>query len=111
MDECVSDKLATGSEDEKRLNKAKDAANHKRGQATQARYGPEKRTETSFSSTDQQLFRGEPAHRIICLCVCFLQYCSFSVVSPSLGTLFVLYFFRVRMRSTHASLYLFFADI
>ena len=80
-----------GSEDEKRLKKAKDAANRKRRQTTQARYGPEKRTKTSFSSTDQRLFRGELTYRISCLCVCFLQYCSFSAVSPSLGTLFVLY--------------------
>ena len=91
VDEYVSDELASGSEDEKWLKKAKDAANRKRRQTTQARYGPEKRTKTSLSSTDQQLFRGKPTYRIICLCVCFLRYCLFSVVSSSSGTLFVLY--------------------
>ena len=90
VDEYVSDELASGSEDEKRLKKAKDAANHKRRQATQARHGPEKRTKTSLSSTDQQLFRGEPTYSIIFLC--FLQYCLCSVVSSSSwGTLFILY--------------------
>ena len=93
MDEYVSDELASGSEDEKRLKKAKDAANRKRRQATQTRHGPEKRIKTSLSSTDQQLFRGEPTFSIIylliLLCVCL--FCSFSVVSSSWGTLFALY--------------------
>ena len=43
VDEYVSDELASGSEDEKRLERAKDVANLKRRQATQARQGPEKR--------------------------------------------------------------------
>ena len=84
VDEYVSDELASGSEDEKRLKRAKDTANRKRRQATQARHGPEKRLKTSLSSTDQQLFRGEPMFRIIylliLLCVCFARFLLFLLV-------------------------------
>ena len=65
VDEYVSDKLASGSKHEKRLKRDKDAANRKRRLATQARQGPEKRIKTSLSSTDQQLFHGEPTISII----------------------------------------------
>ena len=88
VDEYASDELASGSEEQ--LKKAKDAAKRKRRQAMQGHHGPEKRTKTSLSSTDQQLFRGEPTYSIIFLC--FLQYCLCSVVSSSSwGTLFILY--------------------
>ena len=84
VDEYVSDELASGSEDEKRLKRAKDTANRKRRQATQARHGPEKRIKTSLSSTDQQLFRGEPTFSIIylliLLCVCFAPFLLFLLV-------------------------------
>ena len=84
VDEYVSDELASGSEDEKRLKRAKDTANRKRRQTTQARHGPEKRIKTSLSSTDQQLFRGEPTFSIIylliLLCVCFARFLSFLLV-------------------------------
>ena len=69
VDEYVSDELVSGSKDEKRLKKAKDAANRKRKQATQARHGPEKRIKTFLPSTDQQLFRGEPTFSIIYLLI------------------------------------------
>ena len=49
MDEYVSDELASGFENEKRLKRAMDAANRKRRQATQARHEPEKRIKTSLS--------------------------------------------------------------
>ena len=71
----------------KRLKSAMDAANRKRSQATQARHGPENRIQTSLSSTDQQLFRGEPTYNMVNVCV----YCSFRVVSSGWGTLFALY--------------------
>ena len=61
VDEYVSDELASGSEDEKRLKKAKEAASRKRRQPTQGRSGPDKRFKGSSTSTDQQLFRGELA--------------------------------------------------
>ena len=81
VDEYVSDELASCSEDEKRLKRAKDTANRKRRLATQARHGPEKRIKTSLSSTGQQLSRGEPTFSIIylliLLCVCECVYCSF----------------------------------
>ena len=52
--------------------------------ATQARHGPEKRIKTSLSSTDQQLFRGEPTFSIIylliLLCVCFARFLLFLLV-------------------------------
>ena len=74
MHEYVSNELASGSWDEKRLKRAKDVANRKRTLPTQARHGPEKRTQISLSSTDQQLFRGEPTFSIIfsliLFCVC-----------------------------------------
>ena len=59
VDEYVSDELASGSEDEKRLKKAKDAASRKRRQPTQGRRGPDKRFKGPSTSNDQQLFRGE----------------------------------------------------
>ena len=92
VNEYVSDELASCSEDEKRLKRAKDKANRKRKLTTQARHGPEKRIKTFLSSTGQQLFRGEPTFSIIylliLLCVCISR---FSVVSSSWGTLFALY--------------------
>ena len=51
VDEHVSDELASGCEDKKRLERAKDAANRKRRLATQARHGPENKIKTSLSST------------------------------------------------------------
>ena len=59
VDEYVSGELASGSEDEKRLKKAKDAASRKRRQSTQGRRGPDKRFKGPSTSNDQQLFRGE----------------------------------------------------
>ena len=61
VDEYVSDELASGSEDEKRLKKAKEAASRKRRQPTQVRSGTDKKVKGSSTSTDQQLFRGELA--------------------------------------------------
>jgi len=61
VDEYFSDELASGSEDEKRLKKAKEAASRKRRQPTQGRTGPDKKFKGSSTSTDQQLFRGELA--------------------------------------------------
>ncbi|CAH3176310.1 unnamed protein product [Porites lobata] len=57
VDEYVSDELASGSEDEKRLKKAKEAASRKRRQPTQGRRGPDKKFKGTSTSTDQQLFR------------------------------------------------------
>ncbi|CAH3137444.1 unnamed protein product, partial [Porites lobata] len=58
VDEYVSDELVSGSEDEKRLKKAKEAASRKRRQPTQRRRGPDKKFKGTSTSTDQQLFRG-----------------------------------------------------
>ena len=43
VDENVSVELASGSEDEKRLKKAKEAAGRKRRKRTQGRRGPDKK--------------------------------------------------------------------
>ena len=61
VDEYVSDELASGSEDEKRLKKAKEASSRKRRQPTQGRSGLDKKFKGSSTSTDQKLFRGELA--------------------------------------------------
>ena len=61
VDEYVSDELASGSEDEKRLKKANEAASRKRRQPTQGRCGPDKKFKGASASMDQQLFRGELA--------------------------------------------------
>ena len=61
VDEYVSDELASGSEDEKRLKKAKEAASRKRRQPTQGRRVPDKKFKGASASMDQQLFRGELA--------------------------------------------------
>ena len=107
VDEYVSDELASGSEDEKRLKRAKDAANLKRRLSTQARQGPGKRIKTSLSQTNQQLFRDEPTfssiYLLFLLFVCVLLiFCCFFYF----GYFVCCLFFRVRMRSTHTSLYL-----
>ena len=56
-----STNMSSGSEDEKRLKKAKEAASRKRRQPTQGRRGPDKKFKGTSTSTDQQLFRGELA--------------------------------------------------
>ena len=61
VDEYVSDELASGSEDEKRLEKAKEAASRKRRQPTQGLCGPDKKFKGTSTSMDQQLFHGELA--------------------------------------------------
>ena len=76
VDEYVSDELASGSEDEKRLKKAKEAASRKRGQPTQGRGGPGKKLKGILTSTDQQLFRGELA----CVLIFFLRSRSFCLI-------------------------------
>ena len=98
VDEHITGELASSSEDEKRLKKAKNAANSKRRQATQALHGPDKRIKASPSSADhdQQLFRGE--FRFV--------FCA-STNIPCFCCVFYLGYFRVDIRSTHASLYLF----
>ena len=58
VDEYVSDELASGSEDEKRLKKAKEAASRKRRQPTQGRRGPDKKFKgTSTSNLQPLIFR------------------------------------------------------
>ena len=61
VDKYVLDKLASGSEDEKRLKKAKEAASKKRRQPTQGRRGPDKNFKGTSTSTDQHPFRVELA--------------------------------------------------
>ena len=95
VDEYVSDELASGSEDEKRLKKAKEAASRKRRQPTQGRRGPDKKFKGTSTSTDQQLFRGELA----CILILFLRSQFLSYLFWS--TLFVLSLVRVHTRSTH----------
>ena len=56
VDEYVSDELASGSEDEKRLKKAKEAPSRKRRQPAQGRSGLDKKFKGASTSTDQQLF-------------------------------------------------------
>ena len=76
VDEYVSDELASGSEDEKRLKKAKEAASRKRGHPTQGRGGPGKKLKGILTSTDQQLFRCELA----CVLIFFLRSLSFCLI-------------------------------
>ena len=61
VDEYVSDELASGSEDEKRLKKAKEPASRKRRQPAQGRSGLDKKFKGTSTLVDQQLFRGELA--------------------------------------------------
>ena len=78
VDEYVSDELASGSEDEKRLKKAKEAASRKRRQPTQGRRGPDKKKKIkgTLISTDQHLFRGELA----CVLIFFLRSLRFCLI-------------------------------
>ena len=61
VDGDVSDELASGSEDEKHLKKAKETARKKRRQPTQGRRGPDKKFKGTSTLTDQHLFCGELA--------------------------------------------------
>ena len=81
VDEYVSDELASGSEDEKCLKKAKEAANRRRRQPTQGCRGPDKKFKGTSTLTDQQLFCSELA--------CFLF--SFWALSVFVGS-FLEYF-------------------
>ena len=58
VDEYVSDDLALGSEDDKRLRRARETVGRKRRQALQHRSDNSKRFRSTLSSSDQQLFRG-----------------------------------------------------
>ena len=70
VDEYVSDALASGSEDEKRLKKASEVASRKRRQPTQGRRGPDKDFDGSVA------FRGELA----CILIFFLRSLSFFLI-------------------------------
>ena len=59
VDEYVSDDLASGSEEDKRLRRARETVGQKRRQALQHRSDHLKRFRTTLSSSDQQLFRGK----------------------------------------------------
>ena len=59
MDEYVSDDLASGSEDDKRLRRARETVGRKRRQAAQLRSEYSKRCRSTLSISDQQLFRGK----------------------------------------------------
>ena len=59
VDEYVSDDLASGSEDDKRLRRARETVGRKRRQALQRRSDNSKRFRSTLSSSDQQLFRGK----------------------------------------------------
>ena len=76
VDEYVSDELASGPDDQKRLKKTKEAASSKRRQPTQGRRGPDKKFKGTLISTDQQLFRGELA----CVLIFFLRSLSFCLI-------------------------------
>ncbi|KAL9967476.1 hypothetical protein ACROYT_G025701 [Oculina patagonica] len=56
--ERLVEELASGSEDEKRLKKAKEAASRKRKQTAEGRRGNEKRFKGPSTSTNLQIFRG-----------------------------------------------------
>ena len=71
----ISDELASGSEGEKRLKRAKEAASWKRKQDTEGRRGSDKKLKGTLSSPDQQLFRGD-----ITLFMHFCIHCVFCVV-------------------------------
>lgn len=76
VDEYVSEELASGSEDEKRLKKAKETATRKRRQPMQGRRGTDKKFKGTLTSTDQQLFGGELTRFFIC----FLRSLSFCLM-------------------------------
>ena len=61
VDECVSDDLASGSEEDKRLRRARGNCWQKRRQALALQHRSDhlKRFRTTLSSSDQQLFRGK----------------------------------------------------
>ena len=59
VDEYVSDDLASGSEEDKRLRRVRETVGQKRRQALQHRSDQLKRFRTTLSSSDQQLFCGK----------------------------------------------------
>ena len=83
VDEYVSDELASGSEDEKRgLKRAKDAANRKRRQATQARHGQKRESKPPFRQQISSFFAVSLRlalfiYLFFCVCVCFARFLLF----------------------------------
>ena len=55
----MSDDLASGSEDDKRLRRARETVGRKRRHAAQHRSDYSKRFRSTLSASDQQLFRGK----------------------------------------------------
>ena len=76
VDEYVSDELASGSEDEKRLKKANEVARRKRRQPTRGRRGTRKRAQRNFDFDGSAAFRGELA----CTFIFFLRSLSFCLI-------------------------------
>ena len=74
VDGYVSDELASGSEDEKRLKKAKEAACRKRRQSIQGRRGPDKKSKGPSTSIVQQLFRGKATLDFVFCALLFTAY-------------------------------------
>ena len=97
VDEYVLDELASRSEDEKCLKKAKEAASRKRRQPAQGGSRLDKKFKGTSTLTDQQLFL-------------FAFLFSLSQILPDhfWGTLFPVSLVGVLMRSTHVWLCLFF---
>ena len=74
VDEYVSDELASESDDEKRLKKAKEAASRKGRQLISGRRGSDKRFKGPSNSIDQQVFLGEVALGFVFSAVFFAAY-------------------------------------
>ena len=81
VEEYMSDELASASEDEKRLKRAKKAASRKKRHTAQAHRDPVKRFKSALAPNDQQLFRGKNFN-LCCLLSSHWVLCFFSWMGP-----------------------------
>ena len=99
VDEYVSDDLASGSEDDKRLRRARQTVGRKRKQSAQHRSDYSKRFRSTLSSSDQQLFRGKVLiYSLTGGFLCERSLCLGSLaILPYLVAQFLLWIYKMKM--------------
>ena len=84
VEEYESDDLASGSDDEKRLKKAKDAVSRRRRQHDLRPKSPGKRPRIAVGDPDNQLFRGAYLANIAPVVLCYSHMVWICIVNPTI---------------------------
>ena len=84
VEEYESDDLASGSDDEKRLKKAKDAVSRKRRQHDLPPKSSGKRPKIAVGDPDNQLFRGTYLENIAPVVLCYSHMVWICIVNPTI---------------------------